>query len=67
MNIDYNLLGEQLDTMTLIESELRASKSPRLEHLEGVCNLIGEMISEDYLRLATVADKKTPANSSKNS
>ena len=52
MNIDYNLLGEQLDTMCQIERELSDSNSPRLEHVTGLCNMIGEMISEDYLRLS---------------
>ncbi len=46
MSIDYQLLGEQLDTLCEVETLLGEMDSPYQEHVTGLCNLLGEMLSE---------------------
>ena len=49
MNIDYELLSQQLDSLCEIEAILGRLESPLCEHVTGICNLLGEMISANDL------------------
>jgi len=44
MNIDYQLLGDQLNSLCEVEVLLTEMGSPFCEHVTGICNLIGAIM-----------------------